>query len=55
MTLTNLIFVYCLRLGSNPEIEKLVNAEEVTKAEIVTAGKIYAYIKKKFARVKLQL
>ncbi|CAF2142351.1 unnamed protein product [Brassica rapa] len=39
-----------LVLGSNPEIEKLVNAEEVTKAEIVTAGKIYAYIKKKFAR-----
>ncbi|KAH0872986.1 hypothetical protein HID58_070348, partial [Brassica napus] len=35
-------------LGSNPEIEKLVNAEE---AEILTAGQIYAYIKKKFARV----
>ncbi|KAG5411557.1 hypothetical protein IGI04_007876 [Brassica rapa subsp. trilocularis] len=33
-------------LGSNPEIEKLVNAEEGTKAEIVTAGQIYAYIKK---------
>ncbi|WZZ08961.1 hypothetical protein YC2023_094882 [Brassica napus] len=37
-------------LGSNPEIEKLVNPEEVTNAAIETAGQIYAYIKKKFAR-----
>ncbi|WZZ11872.1 hypothetical protein YC2023_104961 [Brassica napus] len=37
-------------LGSNPEIKKLVNPEEVTKAAIETAVQIYAYIKKKFAR-----
>ncbi|KAL0742124.1 hypothetical protein Bca4012_083637 [Brassica carinata] len=41
---------WTLRLGSQPEIAELVNVEEVTKAVIVTAGQIYAYIKKEFAR-----
>ncbi|KAG2329486.1 hypothetical protein Bca52824_000666 [Brassica carinata] len=36
---------YCNWLSSNPEIAKRVNADEVTRAETMTIGKIFAYVK----------
>ncbi|XP_048614729.1 uncharacterized protein LOC106374014 [Brassica napus] len=37
-------------LGSNPEIAKRVNADEVTRSETMTIGQIYAYIKQENAK-----
>ncbi|KAG2306409.1 hypothetical protein Bca4012_016985 [Brassica carinata] len=37
-------------LNSNPEIAKRVNADEVTMAETMTIGQIFAYIKQKNAK-----
>lgn len=44
-------FVNCLRLGSNPEIAKRVNADEVTKVEAMKIGQIFAYIKQEDAKI----
>ncbi|KAG2309155.1 hypothetical protein Bca52824_028903 [Brassica carinata] len=38
-------------LNSNPEIAKRVNADEVTMAETMTIGQIFAYIKQKNAKL----
>ncbi|KAL0788488.1 hypothetical protein Bca101_004734 [Brassica carinata] len=38
-------------MGSKPEIQELVNAEVVTKAETMTIAEIYAYIKHESAKV----
>ncbi|KAF8103627.1 hypothetical protein N665_0187s0028 [Sinapis alba] len=38
-------------LGSNPEIAKRVNADEVTKVEAMTIGQIFAYIKQEDAKI----
>ena len=43
------------RMGSKPEIQELVNAEVVTKAETMTIAEIYAYIKQESAKVKSKL
>ncbi|CAN7141795.1 unnamed protein product, partial [Brassica rapa subsp. narinosa] len=48
--LLNLCFVYCLRLSSNPQIGKQVNADEVTRVETMTIGQIFAYIKQEYAK-----
>ena len=53
--LLNLCFVYCLRLSSNPEIGKQVNADEVTRVETMTIGQIFAYIKQEYAKVNTTL
>ncbi|WZZ85350.1 hypothetical protein YC2023_113929 [Brassica napus] len=45
-------FAYCVRLNSNPELAKKVNAYEGTKSEAMTIGKIFAYIKQGSAKVK---
>ncbi|KAG5398406.1 hypothetical protein IGI04_020220 [Brassica rapa subsp. trilocularis] len=42
-------------LGSNLEVSKRVNVAMVTKAETMTTGEIYAYIKQESAKVKLEL
>ncbi|KAL0773328.1 hypothetical protein Bca101_038479 [Brassica carinata] len=38
------------QLDSNPEIAKRVNADEVTRSETMTIGRIYAYIKQENAK-----
>ena len=53
--LLNLCFVYCLRLSSNPQIGKQVNADEVTRVETMTIGQIFAYIKQEYAKVNRTL
>lgn len=48
--LNNICFAYCCKLDCNPEIAKLVNEEEVTKAETMTVGEIFDYINKGFTK-----
>ena len=42
-------------MGSKPEIQELVNAEVVTKAETMTIVEIYAYIKQAKVKSKLHI
>ncbi|KAL0787112.1 hypothetical protein Bca101_003358 [Brassica carinata] len=45
-----LVHLQLRELNSNPEIAKRVNADEVTMAETMTIGQIFAYIKQKNAK-----
>ena len=48
-------FLFCIRLGSNPEIAKQVSAEVVTKRETLTIADIFSYMTQESAKVKLKL
>ncbi|XP_013596022.1 PREDICTED: uncharacterized protein LOC106304172 isoform X2 [Brassica oleracea var. oleracea] len=50
MSSPRLITTVFHRLSSNPKIAKRLNADEVTRAETMTIGKILAYIKQEYAK-----
>ena len=43
--------MFSFRLGSNSDVANRVNADIVTKAETVTIGEIFSYIKQEGAKV----
>ncbi|KAL0877721.1 hypothetical protein Bca101_027427 [Brassica carinata] len=49
-TLRILVHVQSHELGSNPDIAKQVNADVVTKTEMLTIGEIFSYMKQEVAK-----